>query len=676
MSTIGLVLFLLSLAGLLAVSWCIALEVARSTADRLWVVLASCAMLLGSTSVVASLFGWYTPAGFLAMQVVVSLAAWVAARACARRLGWRLEDGPDDGIAAPREPMRATEWALLVAIVLTVAPTLIVRIVLPVHHVDDLNYHASRAAYWVLNSSVLPYETHNERQTAFPFGAELVFAWPLLFTGGDLVGRLMYWLAYPLSVAGVFGVAKAVGASRAGALFAAMLYAVTPAAVTHATTLKSDLWTPVFVLGAGYWLARAVRDPSRAVAAFFWAGVFTALAMNVKVMVAAVVPVLALAPLVVLPWRRAMVAIVATGVGGLLATVLGGLAVVLIVNTVEHTHPLGPAYMRDAVQPEYSLKQTYTHAVRVPVFLFDLPQNPSHAARTWLTEAGNELIAFVGADEPLHKEDNPGWPGRFRFNAGQLAKGYGLGGMLWLPMLAVGLALAAAQAVRTFPRIRLSPIALLSLACVPLLLSVVFMIRWMGGGPERFWLAAYALSLAMGIVIFAPRRGAPKVVAVLAIIGAAWAVQGAAIFNLRRYEWASQRQPQYRFQPVVDAMPAGSTVLLVSTWNAEDYPLLAPGGVLTNHVVLWGNRQFDPESPAVLADLLEREDVQFVLFEQRGGLWQGGVGGLGKDRRVIAQPMIRWLLESAGAQPVELEGQTPALLLRLDSEGEQVRQDR
>ena len=664
MSVLGSLGFVLSLAALLVVAWRIAIEFAGRATDRLWIALATCTLLLGAISITASLLGAYTPAGFFVTQIVISVAALAAARICARRFELRIAIEPAEGLDAPREPLRATEWALIVAIVLTVVPSLFARILMPAHHTDDLNYHASRAAYWIVNESVFPYATHNDRQTTFPFGAELVFAWPLLFTGVDLPGRVLYWLAYPLSILGVLSVVRSIGGSRSGGLFAAMLYAVTPAVLMHTATLKSDIWMPVYVLGAGYWLARAARDPAHAVKSFFWAGVFVALAMNVKTIVAMMVPILVLAPLVVLPWRGAARAIAAAGVGGMIATALSGLAVLLVANLANHAHPLGPGYIRALVQPEYSLRQTYTHAVRLPMFLIDLPENPSMPARAWLTDAGNDAIELLNADEPLPREDNAGWPGAFRFESRPLARAFGLGGMLWLPMLAVGLGLAVVQAVRTFPSVKLSPAAVLALACVPLLLSVVFMLRWMGGGPERFWLAAYALGLALGVGILASPRRSSRVLAVLAILGAAWAVQASATANLFRWQRAASHDRPYRFQAAIDAIPTGSTVLLVSSWNAEDYPLLAPDGRLSNRVVLWGKQPFDPASPARLSDLLEQEGIEFVVLEHGRSL------NLGGDRRLPAQPMIRWLTDSAGATLVELDSQTQVILLRVANDAD------
>ncbi|MFI4881327.1 MAG: hypothetical protein ACIAQU_01955 [Phycisphaerales bacterium JB064] len=614
-------------------------------------------LLLGAVSVGSSLLQWYTPVGFLVAQLVLSAGAYVGARAGALRFGWKLGG---TGEAMPREPWSFAQYAMLFAIVLLMVLSLVERSLLPVHDIDGLMYHASRSAYWVQNHSVLPFETHNDRQTTFPFGAELVFAWPMLFTHGDYLGRLLHWAALPLATAGVYGVARMARASRGAGLFASLLYAATPVVLIYATTLKADIWAPLYVLGAGYWIVRSARHPQQAVVAFFWAGVMTALAMNVKVIVAAMIPVLALAPLLIVPWRRAVVAIVAAGVGGLVATMVSGLFVTVAFNSIHHGHPLGPEYMRKTVQPDFSARQVWTHTVRLPLFLIDLPKNPSPSLRQWMTKSGNDIVSMLDADELLPLENDQHWPGVFRFKAADVGKHFGLGGMLWLPMIGVGLVIVGVETRRTAPRLRLSPVALLTLLQVPLLLSVVYMIRWMGAGPDRFWMAAYALSLPTGVVVLSNWRWARVPLAVLALLGGAWATYPALRAQINRIELAACRPPDtYRFQAAIDLIPSGSTVLLVGTWNAQDYPLLAPRGRLENRVVLWGSHEFDPHR---MSDALAGERVDYVLMERPNGLWQGWGA-------VDGTPMRRWLEARPDIARIDLGPDVKARLYRVERGG-------
>lgn len=650
----GALLFFLSLAGLIAVCWSIARMLASRPDDRLWIALGAGAMLLGAISLGASMVRLYTPAGFIGAQILLSLIALACARAAASRPGLRVGD------EAPQSSpgrIRPTELALLITIVLMVTLSAVERAVTPLHNVDELMYHASRAVYWIQNQSVFPYETHNDRQTTFPFGAELIFAWPLLFTGADFPGRMLHWLAVPLATWGVFSVARAAGAARPAALFAALLYIATPAVLFRAAQLKGDIWTPVFALGAGCWVARAAARPGEAMPRLFWAGAMTALAMNVKVTVGAMVPALAIAPLLMLPFRRGVRGVLAIGAGGLAAALLGGLATLFIANTADHRHPLGPDYMRAEVQPDFSLRQTWTHIVRVPVYLAELPDVPSQTVRRRIEELRQDVLDDLGAGEPLPMEDESNWPGVARTTVN--ATRFALGGLLWLPLLGAGVVILLREAIRTFPRIRLSPLSLLILIQTPMLLGPVFLIRWMGGGPERFWLAAYALSLATGLAILSRWERARSALATLAIIGACAAAYPATRQMIARIDQRSSGNifPPFRFAPALAHIPPGSAILLVGRINAQDYPLMAPKGRIINRVTTWGKRPFDPDR---LGAMLESQRIDFVLLERDRMLWHG------EPPPMDAGVMVAWLLDQPWASEIPLDTDQPMRLFAIE----------
>ncbi len=653
----GALLFLVSLSGLLGACWAIAALLAEDFTDRLWIVLGAAAMLLGAISISASAVALYTPAGFLGAQVILSGAAIAGAR-FARARGWRMGAGDGEAPAVPPARMQAGELAMLIVIVLMVTLSAVERSLVPLHHVDELMYHASRAGYWIQNQSVFPYETHNDRQTTFPFGAELMVAWPLLFTGFDLPGRLLHWLAVPLGTWGVFSVARAAGASRGAALFAALLFIATPAILSRAVQLKSDIWTPVFVLGAGWWVARAAARPHEGLLRLFWAGAMTALAMNIKVTIAAMIPALALAPLLMLPPRRWIRGVLAIGAGGLAATLLSGLAVLLISNAAGHGHPLGPGYMREIVQPEFSLRQTWTHIVRVPVYLSEPPEIPGELARRRLEEVRQDILDDLGAGEPLPMEENPAAsPHIARVTI--YATRFALGGVLWLPLLAAGVVILVRESARAFPRIRLSPLAMLVLIQAPMLLGLVFLIRWMGGGPERFWLAPYALSLATGMAILSRWTRARRALAVLAILGGCAAAYPPMRQMISRIDQRSRGAigVRFRFAPAIEHIPPGSSILLVGSINAQDYPLMAPEGRIVNRVVPWAKAPADADR---LAGMIESEAIDFVLFESDRKLWHG------EPPPVDADVMVAWLLDHPWASEIPLDPGSPMRLFAIE----------
>lgn len=659
----GLILFLLSAAGLVAVSLWAAGHVACDRTARAWIALAIAAMLLGGISMTASIPRLYTPGGFLAAQGLLSAATIWLARAARRRFvprpGAMADGGPRTAVHNPPK-LGSLEWAALSAIVLLLALSLVERSLIPIYQFDDVVYHGSRAGYWVQNQSILPYPTHDLRQTSFPFGAELLFAWTLLFTGSDLLGRLVFWAGLPLTVAGVYSLARVLEAQRLAALFAALLYITAPRVISLASTIKPDLWAPLFALGAAFWIVTALRSQGRclpAAAPLFWAGVFTALAMSVKIVVGAMIPVLAIASLLIGPWRSAARALLATAAGGLLATMVTGLGFLLVHNIGAHGHPLGPQHFRDIVHAELSLRQLYTHLMRLPLFLVEVPEIPSHDARVWLVSAVEGLLNTLGAGTPLPGEQPGQSPGPMRSPITPRAHRLGVGGTVWFPFLVAGLALCAVELARSWRRPRLSPLAMIVLVQAALLFSVVLLVRWMPHNSVRFWLPAYAVGLGTVAAIPARLARARVGMAAVATIAGGLAAYSTATHTIIRIDWSRSREfrprDPYWFGPALDLIPDGSTILFLGQGSAHDYPLLAPQGRLVNRVVPWGRQPFDLGR---LRGLIAREDPDFVLTWRLPDL--------------AAREFDTWLGETPYARELPLQIPSPTRLVALASGAE------
>src|SRR5205823_10697251 len=99
--------------------------------------------------------------------------------------------------------LRFVLLAGLLCVAIFISLSLINQIMAPISGFDERMYHASRVLYWISNHSIFPYMTHNDRQVMIPFGAELLFLWPVLFTKSELFGRVIFWLAYPFSTIGL-----------------------------------------------------------------------------------------------------------------------------------------------------------------------------------------------------------------------------------------------------------------------------------------------------------------------------------------------------------------------------------------------------------------------------------------------------------------------------------------
>ena len=170
---VGPAMFATSAALLAYCSMALARRFGATPADRYWIALAAAVTQLAAIAVVLSPTRSLTPTGFLLVQLFIAAV-----------LGWTIGLPSTDRSAWPsvRAAFGGSRRLLLFAIALFLALGLWMTAAMPIHAFDDRMYRASRVAYWLQHHSVLPWTTHNDRQTAFPFGSELLFFWPVLFT--------------------------------------------------------------------------------------------------------------------------------------------------------------------------------------------------------------------------------------------------------------------------------------------------------------------------------------------------------------------------------------------------------------------------------------------------------------------------------------------------------------
>ena len=230
-----------------------------SAAERFWIAVAAAALQLGTLGTFVSLLGRLTPNGWLIAHVGMAVFAWLVFH---RRLH---EPSADNPVLAANPQPATSRWGqglgVLIAglLVLALALSAAEQALTLIKGFDERMYHASRALYWIENRSLLPYVTHNDRQVVFPFGAELFFAWPILFTRAEVVGRMVFWLGLPFSAVGVYTLIRELRLSRMAAAVWTLLFVLTPTVLHLAVTLKPALWVATFVLGTGFWLVRAYQ---------------------------------------------------------------------------------------------------------------------------------------------------------------------------------------------------------------------------------------------------------------------------------------------------------------------------------------------------------------------------------------------------------------------------------
>jgi hypothetical protein len=601
----GLLLLFISLLLMLAVCRAWARRAGRTAGEQFWVGVVAAGLQLGTIAVALSALQLVTPIAWLAAQAVT-----LAATLLVTRRG-QSPAAPGGGLLGETFATTATKLAAL-AVLAIVLLAMAEQFALPVREFDDRMYHGSRAAYWLQHRSVFGYTTHNERQVAFPFGGELWFLWPLLFTRSEAAAQLGFGVALPLCAIGIYWTLREAGASRSAAALGTVAFCFAPMVLYHTRGIRTELWAALYASGCAFWALRAARDDGRAID-FLLAGACFGLAVNVK---ATMLPMML--GLAVLPWlaRRdkgyAAAAVVAGAVAGL---VFSGFVATAAYNWREHGHPLGSRTFQEVHRADVSRTQVRTHAARFLLALLDPPAAPTPAVRDALERTGARLARALRADAPLPHEEKP-WPGTYAYRVPAFGGNYSLAGFVWAPLLVVALVLAAWDVARTWPAVRLSPPALAALFAAPALLGAVVMIRWTAGVP-RFWVPAYAL----GVLVFVPmldrfatgRRwvGAACAVALLLMAApAAWFHAQWSHANLTT-ELSPVGLDEPFFEPLAH-IEDGSTILLFAAADARDYPLFAPRRGFANRVIPWGPASLDV---ARTRRLLQDGGVTHVLVQ-------------------------------------------------------------
>jgi hypothetical protein len=530
---------------------CVARSFGATWPDRVFLFLLAASAELGALVTLLSFGHHLTAVNLVASQAALGLGSCLLLR---RR----------PGIAWPSLRFTRIEWLILAWIAALLTLSLLQQILVPAIVGDARSYHASRAAYWMQFQSVFPYPTHNDRQIAFSFGSDIWFFYGLLLSKSEAVARCVHWLAYPSSVLSVALVSRRLGASRTASLGAALLFAAAPIAVAESHGLHPDIAAAPYLCAVlFFWTSRRP-----------WSALAAAFATSVKSYCA---------PLLLVTLFSAPLATVAgvAASGAAIPTIAGSLSAPVVA-----TH-----------RAEVSPYQLWTHAVRLPFALFELPWMPSPAARAALTSAGNRAYNAL-APRPLPLEAEGDWPGRFYFRVPEYARYYSLGAFAFFALL-----------------LRRNFATNLTLA---LTAAIVFGVRWMDGAsvPLRFLIGPYAMAVCCCAAYCRVRRER-ALVALLAVC-----VIPSGGLTLRAWQGITS-PPQLEGEgrrdwgSVLDRLPPGSRVLLFSQPNSADYDLFFPKLGFPNHVVPWGNAAFDA---ARLDALLGRERITHVVMPRSEAL--------------------------------------------------------
>ena len=494
----------------------------------------------------------------------------------------------------PQNTLRPLE---AVGLLLLAIPGSLMHIVLPIAQWDDLMYHGPRTAYWMQNASTLPFVSHDDRLSSFPFGGDLLNACGVILSGSELPGKFLEGLALPLTLFALLALLKNAGVRSWTAFGITAVFATIPMVTYLSISIKPDLWLILLGITALHWILAVRRaDPamSATVVACLAAGSVGA-AFGVKWTAA---PLCLFLPFVVfLPrWREHPLARLLPPVAAFtLALALGGAGPVLLTNLRDSQHPFGSKTMRAWNQPEPGLRPVVVQLKRLPYILFPPPYAPDTDVRKTLERWETTAANATGATESLWREDQPGWPGRFAPQVKTMDDGFSLGWVFVVLGGVAGLALFRRQMDRPqrFEFLLTATLAFVFAA------AVVTQTRWQisAGLPERFLLPALTFGL---VAVAGPldrfighhRLFAGLLVALVALHVVPYIALAVTSFNVG-WEAPAKAESQSPYNAVSQLLPPGRTILLLADQSSREYPLFLAREGFANRVLPWGKAPYD-----------------------------------------------------------------------------------
>jgi hypothetical protein len=621
-------IFIFSVVIMFASSVLLAKSLATTRAERFWVFIASMASYLGIISVGTSLFAqlkW--PVWFFGqvLTFIITIFFLKAFNHTPLKLNsfksWStsaLELWPNT-----RQFLLSLRFGSLIGltcIVMFLLVSLLTQIIAPISGFNERMYHASRVLYFIQNHSVFPYETHNDRQIMFNYGAELFFLWPVLFTKSELIGRIVFWLAYPFSAIGMFFLLRELNVKRNVLILSLLVFVSTPIVAFHSVGIRSEMWLVVFVLGLGFWTVRFCKMQESIEKNLFFAGFFLILCINVKsISLSMIISVLVL-PLLKNRAGRTLSSFKAACLGICTSFVVSGCFVIMGNNLIHYGHPLGSKSFRDLHSSDLSIRQIYTHAVRMPFLLLEMPAVPSYQLRRYFNGMVNVITNNLSASKPLKDENDEKlkkWLGMYFYRQPKYAKKFSLGGIVWMPLLGIASVRFIREVMKTFPKVQIDPLLSLVALEVPFVGGISFLIRWMTGAqvPERFLVAPYALGLVISTVLVSEFLSKRRYVQVAGWFLIIWMVYGSSHMRLVHLRDSLHLNPGRLDEPftiVMQHIPSRARILLAGKQGVRDYPLFAPRDRYRNRVISWGKLPFDA---ARMQDLIETNRITHILIQ-------------------------------------------------------------
>jgi len=129
-------------------------------------------------------------------------------------------------------------------------------LVVPPNNNDSMLVHLVRVGYWLQHGSFTPWNSIIERQVIYPYNAQIVLLWTILFQGSDLFAAFLQFFSVLFTALGIYCIGREIGGSRFQASMVALFYLTFPQVILQATTTQDDLVITCFLILGSYFFIR------------------------------------------------------------------------------------------------------------------------------------------------------------------------------------------------------------------------------------------------------------------------------------------------------------------------------------------------------------------------------------------------------------------------------------
>lgn len=171
-------------------------------------------------------------------------------------------------------------WAGILLTGYSILAFLIIKV--PPNNMDSLVVHLVRVGYWLQHGSFAPWVSLIERQVIYPYNAQIIVLWTVLFHGTDHLAGFLQFFCVIFTALGIYGLATLLSARRFYSIFAAFLYLSFPQVILQASSTQDDLVITCFLVLGTYFFLSWLKGERTANANLILAAVCWSMALGIK----------------------------------------------------------------------------------------------------------------------------------------------------------------------------------------------------------------------------------------------------------------------------------------------------------------------------------------------------------------------------------------------------------